>query len=193
MRPFDLSVFDGPLRVPELEGDGVHLRAFRTSDLALVREASHDPFIPSISSIPRRYSDDEGRAFIERQHERAEGGHGFPFVIARAGEPGHGVGAIGLWLREIDSGRASLGYWVVPGARGANLAAAALRRVVAFAFGELAIPRLHLFVEPWNVASIRTAEAAGFEREALLRGWERVEGTQRDAYCFVRLLEEAAP
>jgi ribosomal-protein-alanine N-acetyltransferase len=62
--------------------------------------------------------------------------------------------------------------------------------VVAFAFGELAIPRLHLFVEPWNVASSRTAEAAGFHREALVRGWERIDGEQRDVECFAVLHED---
>ena len=66
----------------------------------------------------------------------------------------------------------------------------ALRGVAAFAFGELAIPRLHLFVEPWNVASSRTAEAAGFLREGLLRGWERIDGEQRDVDCFALLYED---
>ena len=64
--------------------------------------------------------------------------------------------------------------------------------MVSFAFGELAIPRLHLFVEPWNVASARTAEAAGFSREATLRGWERIDGEQRDADCFALLHAEWA-
>jgi RimJ/RimL family protein N-acetyltransferase len=62
--------------------------------------------------------------------------------------------------------------------------------MVAFALGEFAIPRLHLFVEPWNVASSRTAEAAGFRREALLRGWERIDGEQHDAECFALLYED---
>jgi RimJ/RimL family protein N-acetyltransferase len=42
-------------------------------------------------------------------------------------------------------------------------------------------------VEPWNAASARTAEAAGFQREATLRGWERIDGEQRDADCFALL------
>ena len=76
---------------------------------------------------------------------------------------------------------------MVAGARGQNLAERALRAVVSFGFATLAIPRLHLFVEPWNVASARTAEAAGFTREARLRGWERIGGEQHDADCYARL------
>jgi RimJ/RimL family protein N-acetyltransferase len=168
----------------------VLLRPFAVSDLPLVREASADAAIVSITSVPASYSDDEGRAFVERQHRRAADGDGYSFVIAGRGDPDLGLGSIGLWLGEIEGGRASVGYWLLESARGNGLAASALRAVVSFAFGELAIPRLHLFVEPWNSASARTAESAGFRREALLRSWERIDGEQRDVDCFALLHEE---
>ena len=164
------------------------LRPYAVSDLAMVRQAAADPFIPSISSVPRRYTDDAGRAFIERQHARGAEGDGYSFVIAPEAEPKVGIGSIGLWLQEIESGRASIGYWLLAGARGQGLAAHALRAVVSFAFERARPSRAsHLFVEPWNVASARTAEAAGFHREATLRGWERIDGEQRDADCFALL------
>ncbi len=194
MRAFDVTALSPPLRVPRLSSGPVVLRPFALSDLALVREAARDPLIPSISSVPHSYTDDAGRAFVERQHHRATAGDGFSFVIAEPVVPvTAGVGSIGLWLQEIDSGRASIGYWLVARARGRGLAGCALRALVAFAFGELAIPRLHLFVEPWNVASARTAEAAGFQREATLRGWERIGGEQRDADCYALLHAEWTP
>jgi [ribosomal protein S5]-alanine N-acetyltransferase len=192
MNSFDPAAFAPPLRVPELVAPPVVLRPFAVSDLALVRQAAADPFIPSISSVPRTYTDDSGRAFIERQHARDTEGDGYSFVIAAETMPKAGIGSIGLWLQEIESGRASIGYWLVAGARGQGLAAHALRTVVTFAFGTLAIPRLHLFVEPSNVASARTAEAAGFSREATLRGWERIDGEQHDADCFALLHAEWA-
>jgi [ribosomal protein S5]-alanine N-acetyltransferase len=190
MSAFDLSAFDPPLRVPQLTCPPVVLRPFRVSDLGLVRQASTDPLIPSVSSVPRRYSDDAGRAFIERQHRRGTEGDGFSFVIAEEAEPTLGLGSIGLWLHEIENGRAAVGYWLVAAARGRGLAAQALRTLVRFGFEELAIPRLHLYVEPRNVASARTAEAAGFIREATLRGWERIDGEQRDADCYALLRAE---
>jgi ribosomal-protein-alanine N-acetyltransferase len=192
MSGFDLTAFTPPLRVPELVCPPVVLRPFALSDLAMVRQASTDALIPLISSVPRRYTDDAGRAFIARQHARDAEGDGYSFVIALHNEPQVGVGSIGLWLQDIESGRASIGYWVVAGARGHGLAAHALGAVISFAFGALSIPRLHLFVEPWNVASARTAEAAGFAREATLRGWERIDGVQHDADCFALLHSEWA-
>jgi RimJ/RimL family protein N-acetyltransferase len=187
MSLFDPAVFTPPLRVPELLAPPILLRPYAIGDLSMVRHASADPLISSISSVPRTYTDDAGRAFIERQHARGAEGDGYSFVIAPESEPTRGIGSIGLWLQEIESGRASIGYWLVAGARGQGLAAAALRGVVSFAFGSLSIPRLHLFVEPWNVASARTAQAAGFRREATLRGWERIDEEQHDADCFALL------
>jgi ribosomal-protein-alanine N-acetyltransferase len=187
MSGFDPTALTPPLRVPELVSPPVVLRPYALSDLALVRQASADPLIPSISSVPRRYTDDAGRAFIARQHAREVEGDGYSCVIAHESEPQAGVGSIGLWLQEIESGRASIGYWLVADARGQRMATHALRAIVAFAFGTLSVPRLHLFVEPWNVASAKTAEAAGFAREATLRGWERIDGEQHDADCYAFL------
>ncbi len=197
MKRFDVAALAPPLRVRRLPAGPVVLRPFEAADLALVREAATDPVIPSISSVPQEYTDDAGRAFIERQHRRAAAGDGFSFAIAEEAESDQAdaaaVGAIGLWLHEIDYGRASIGYWLVARARGRGLACHALRALVAFAFDELAIPRLHLFVEPWNVASARTAASAGFLREATLRGWERIDGEQRDADCYALLHTEWSP
>jgi RimJ/RimL family protein N-acetyltransferase len=190
MSPFDPSAFSPPLRVPELSFAPAVLRPFAAGDLDLVRLAAADVRIPAISSVPPVYTEQAGQAFLERQWARATEGDGYSFVIAREDDRTSGVGSIGLWLQEIDSGRASIGYWLIADARGRGLAARAVRAVVAFAFGTLEIPRLHLFVEPWNVASARTAERAGFNREATLRGWERIDGEQRDADCFARLRTE---
>jgi len=188
--PFDLSVFAAPLTLPELRNGPILLRGFALSDLPLIRQAAEDPYIPSITSVPAIYSDDSGRAFIERQRGLASEGHGYPFVICEASDPHQGLGALGLWLREIENGRASIGYWVVPSARGRHVAGVALRTAVSYAFEVLAIPRLQLFIEPWNVASQRTAEYGGFTQEALLRGWERIGGAQHDVYCYALLHQD---
>jgi [ribosomal protein S5]-alanine N-acetyltransferase len=188
--PFDLSTFDAPLRVPELRNGPILLRPVTLSDLPLIRAAAEDAYIPSITSVPPAYSDDNGRAFIARQQKLALDGHGYPFVIADASGPHQGLGALGLWLREIENGRASIGYWIVPAARGRHAAGFALQAAVAHAFDILAIPRLQLFIEPWNAASQRTAEYGGFTQEALLHGWERIGGTQHDAYCYALLQQD---
>ena len=105
-------------------------------------------------------------------------------------ETDRGVGSIGLWLRDLDQGRASIGYWVVGSARGRGAAGRALTALAAWALGPLGIPRLELYVEPWNLPSIRTAEQAGFVREGLLRSWQVVGAERRDLYGYSLLASD---
>jgi [ribosomal protein S5]-alanine N-acetyltransferase len=46
------------------------------------------------------------------------------------------------------------------------------------------VARLELYAEPWNEASWRTAERAGFNREGLLRSWREVGAERRDMYMY---------
>ncbi|MGW1876026.1 GNAT family N-acetyltransferase [Streptomyces sp. NPDC001975] len=176
-----------PLVVPRLTaGDSVLLRAWELGDLPLVREASSDDYIPLITTVPPTYSRAAGEAFVRRQWERASTGSGYPFVIVRI-EDGRPLGMVGLWVRERGEGRASLGYWLAGSARGQGIAAEALRAVVRWALSDLRIPRLQLHVEPWNVASQRTAERVGFQREGLLRSWQQVGEERRDMIMYSML------
>lgn len=176
------------LEVPHLGADhaAVRLRPWRLDDVPLVREASADAHIPLITTVPADYTPEAGAAFVRRQWDRATTGTGYSFVIERVGD-GRAVGSIGLWLRELSQGRASTGYWVVNSARGQGTAAHALRLLAGWALAELRIPRLQLYVEPWNVASCRTAERAGFRAEGLLRGWQQVGTERRDMIMYARL------
>ncbi|MFH9189577.1 GNAT family N-acetyltransferase [Streptomyces globisporus] len=176
-----------PLTVPSLSaGPDFVLRPWEMSDLPLVREASLDPYIPLITTIPAPYSEAAAEAFVRRQWERAATGAGYPFAIVRSRDR-RPVGAIGLWLRELPEGRASLGYWLTDLARGQGVARAALRTVTGWALRDLGVPRLQLYIEPWNTASARIAEDIGFRREGLLRGWQQVGDERRDMAVYALL------
>ncbi|GHH45914.1 GNAT family N-acetyltransferase [Streptomyces candidus] len=174
-----------PLHVPELTAGGFSLRPWRLTDLRLVREASEDDYIPLITTVPSPYSELAAVAFIERQWGRASARTGYPFVVVSP--DGRPVGNVGLWLRDLEQGRASLGYWVAESARGQGAAVAAVSAVTDWALSELGIPRLELYVEPWNTGSVRTAERAGFQREGLLRGWQQVGADRRDMFMYALL------
>ncbi|MFF8986536.1 GNAT family N-acetyltransferase [Streptomyces globisporus] len=176
-----------PLTVPSMSaGPDFVLRPWEMSDLPLVREASLDPYIPLITTIPAPYSEAAAEAFVRRQWERAATGAGYPFAIVRSRDR-RPVGAIGLWLRELSEGRASLGYWLTDPARGQGVARAALRTVTGWALRDLGVPRLQLYIEPWNTASARIAEDIGFRREGLLRGWQQVGDERRDMAVYALL------
>ncbi|MFJ5865595.1 GNAT family N-acetyltransferase [Streptomyces parvus] len=176
-----------PLTVPSMTaGPDFVLRPWEMSDLPLVREASLDPYIPLITTIPAPYTEAAAEAFVRRQWERAATGAGYPFAIVRSRDR-RPVGAIGLWLRELPEGRASLGYWLTDTARGQGVARAALRTVTGWALRDLGVPRLQLYIEPWNTASARIAEDIGFRREGLLRGWQQVGDERRDMAVYALL------
>lgn len=170
-----------PLEVPTICTEHVTLRPWRSDDVDAVIDASSDPHIPNITTVPKNATQESAQAFIERQYERAITGAGYSFAVEANSEC---VGFIGVWLRDFDEGRVTLGYWTRPGARGKGHATAALSAATAWAFETLQPPRLQLYIEPWNAGSWRAAERVGFEREGLLRSWQLVGHERRDMYMY---------
>jgi len=175
--------------LPLLSGASVVLRGFEPADLALIEAAAADPVIPLVSTIPTPYSTSAGQQFIERQRHRLADGYGYSYVIAERSS-GTAVGSAGLWLRDLDLGRASIGYWILSQERGRGLGAEALCALGNFGLDQLGIARLELVIEPWNEASIRTAQRGGFTREGLLRQYQTVGAVRRDMYMYSRLKDE---
>jgi ribosomal-protein-alanine N-acetyltransferase len=176
--------------VPCLEAPGIRVRPFRTSDVAGVCAAGTDPLIPLITAIPIGCTPQEARTYLELQQASTAERLGYYWAIAD-GEEDKLVGAVGLSFR--DRQRASLGYWVLHAHRGNGYAGLALRLVTGWAFEALRTPRLELTVEPWNEASIRTAEGVGFSREGLLRSWQQVGDQRRDMFMYSLLPSDPVP
>lgn len=60
------------------------------------------------------------------------------------------------------------GYCIAPRYRGRGLASHALRALTAFEWTLPDVQRIELHIEPWNVASERTAQVAGYQRAPAL-------------------------
>jgi [ribosomal protein S5]-alanine N-acetyltransferase len=161
----------------------VRLRPWRAVDAALVASVTSDPLIPLITTVPAVDDPTEVEDYLERQHLRVAEGSGFSFAIAEL-ESDEAVGSIGLWTGTIDTGRASTGYWIAPHFRRRGYAAAALRTLTTWALSIPEVERLELYVEPWNEASWRAAEAVGYQREGLLRAWQVVGDVRKDMYLY---------
>ena len=175
-----------PETLPRLECGPVVLRDFTFADLALIQDASADALIPLITSVPTTPDAEAARAFVDRQHARVRDGQGYSFAIADS-TSGDAVGQIGLWLSGIANGRVSIGYWLAARHRGRGVARHALQIISTWGSTLPGVHRLELYVEPWNVASWRTAEGVGYQREGLLRGWQAVGKERRDMYMYALL------
>ncbi len=172
-----------PEPLPVIDRGPVRLRAFTYADVPLVKDASTDPSLLGITTVPATSGQAEARAYVDRQRRRAAEGLGCSFAVADA-VTDEAVGQVGLWVHGLREGRASIGYWVGPSHRRGGWATHALRAVSTWGFTLPGIERLELYVEPWNEPSWRTAERAGYLREGLMRSWEAVGGERRDMYMY---------
>jgi hypothetical protein len=83
---------------PPLADDLVSLRPWRLTDIETVIEASRDPYIPKVTSVPASFTRGAGERWLERQDARSRGGLGVSLAIA---EPGgdEALGAVVLMHR----------------------------------------------------------------------------------------------
>lgn len=173
-----------PTAPPVLLSDGLRLRAYTDADAQLVSQVVSDPLIPAITTVPTTDDPRLIAEYIARQHSRLATGQGMQMVVAER-DSDRAVGQAGLSVQ--GHGRLSVGYWIAPAHRRKGYAAAALALLSDWALTLPGLGRLELYVEPWNQGSWRAAEAAGFEREGLLRAWETVGQTRVDMFMYSRL------
>ena len=165
------------------------LREWRDTDISTVQDASYDRSITSLTTVPSTHGEPEALAFVERQRDRLRTRAGYVFAIADAND--HAVGHIGVFFSPGAGARASVGYWIAPAQRSQGYAREALGIVTSWAVTLIELDRIELYVEPSNTNSWHAAESAGYAREGLLRGWERVDGAPRDMYMYSRLTTDA--
>ncbi len=170
----------------------VVLREFSPGDVPMAIELSADPYMPLIGTLPERASRREAMEWIDRQRGRPAEGFGYSVAITEA-HTDRVVGGINLGLSNLSRGRATGGYSVVPSARRRGFASAALIALTSFAWTIPALHRIELYIEPWNTASIRAAERAGYEREGLLRSHQEIGGRRRDMLLYAAIRSAAGP
>ncbi|MBP2331069.1 RimJ/RimL family protein N-acetyltransferase [Kibdelosporangium banguiense] len=161
----------------------VFLREFTDQDVHLAFELGEDPYVPLIGSLPAHPDAEQALAWVRRQRGRLAEGTGFSFAVADAGT-GKAVGTIGLWLRDLLVGRASVGYSVSPAHRRRGVASDALRALTTFAWGIPVLYRIEMYIEPWNAGSVRVAESAGYQRGRLLPRHREIGGVWRDMLLY---------
>ena len=171
--------------------DVVVLRVWEEGDLPVIDEASSDPYIPLITTVPAVYTPQEGNAWLERQRDQAVSGRGCPMaIISRSTGETVGMAAInGInWTHR----RAAIGYWILDRHRGHGYAKAAVSLLPGLA-RELGLIRLEALIEPGNHASQAVCRALGFTGEGTLRCYHRIGGQNRDMVMFAQVLLPPSP
>ena len=174
---------------PPLADDSVLLRRWEITDLPAIEEASRDERIPEMTSVPPRFTESEGIAFVKRQWSRIESGEGISLAIAEIGS-NRAVGSVVVILRPPDGlqrGTGEVGYWLVESVRGRRYAARVLAMFAPWMFEHSDLVRLEALVEPNNVPSQRVLEAAEFQLEGRFRSYLSFPDRHADALIYARL------
>jgi ribosomal-protein-alanine N-acetyltransferase len=175
-RPGAISAF------PKLRDEQILLRNWTYEDLPCIEEASRDSVIPTITTVPSPFSEEAGRAFVERQWKRQASGEGISLAIVEA-ETDIAIGLIALLHRQ-QPGVVGVGYWTVASRRRRGITRTALCALSRWVLGLPAIARLEALVEPGNEGSLRVLDGAGFRCEGLLREYLDFHAIRRDAWLY---------
>ncbi|MFH1475341.1 MAG: GNAT family N-acetyltransferase [Chloroflexota bacterium] len=174
---------------PPLGDEVVVLRLPRDDDAEAIMAACNDPEIARWIPIPVPYAAADALTFIEEVTDAWTTGGDLAFAIEERAS-GALAGMIGL-RPGSSRGRAAVGYWLAPGARGRGLATRAVRLLVEWAFADPALERLELLTLVGNEASGRVALRAGFRREGILRRYLPFREATVDAVMYARLRDDA--
>jgi ribosomal-protein-alanine N-acetyltransferase len=163
--------------IPVLSDDHALLRATEPRDLPAIEAGIHDP------DVVRWIGPPEPSAQDVLVRNEARWAHGSP-TLSICELDGTCVGLVWLNIRETDRTTGSVGYWLLPAARGRGLATSAVRLLSGWAVRDLRTTNIRLTTAPDNHRSQRVAERSGFRRIGPL-GSEALDGSQSDQIVYV--------
>ena len=165
--------------LPLLSDDAITLRPWRADDAAAVADACDDEDVARwMPLMPHPYTLADGEEWVgdaaRKWHEER-----WANFAAEDAATGALLGSCGLRI-ETQHERGEIGYLVHRDHRGRGVAAACVALLSDWAFDELGLGRIEIRADARNVASRRTAVAAGYRYEGVLRramtvGDERVD------------------
>jgi len=176
------------LPVPEgLIRDGIALRRLRPRDAAPFAAAFRDdPELGVLLGAEEDPTESRVRRFIARQPSlRARGEFLGLAVTDHTRKPflGHVMLHTIAWRHK----RAELGYWLVPQARGRQVATRAVGLLVDWAFEELDLERLEITLLPDNGPARALAATLGFRAEGTMIARNLERGRRVDVMLLARL------
>ena len=171
------------LTQPSLDGEGgLRLRPWRAADAATVVAAYTDPDIQRWHC--RSMTGGEARDWIERWPGRWRTETGAGWAVTDGGVV---AGQISLRRIDLAEALAEVSYWVLPPARGRQVAGRALATLTRWSFDVLGLHRVEVCHSTGNPASCRVAGRAGYQLEGTKRGEARHTDGWHDMHLHARV------
>jgi RimJ/RimL family protein N-acetyltransferase len=173
---------------PCLAVDEFVLRPWQLSDVEDVVEAYNDAAIRRWHV--RSMTQEEAASWVMSwsEHWEAETGAGWAIV-----EQGSLIGRMGLRTIDLAEGLGEAAFWVLPAARGRNVAPRALLAVTAWMFAHVGLHRIELLHSTANGGSCRVAHKAGYRLEGTKRQHGLHADGWHDMHLHARLREDDTP
>ena len=150
-------------------GDNIELRLLEerhTDELFAVVDKNRAYLREWLPWLDATQTVEDERAFIRACLEKFAAGEGLATGIWYRGRM---VGGIGLNAISQTDRRAAVGYWVSEELQGLGLVTRSCRALLSYAFDELKLNRVEIFVAPGNTRSHAIPQRLGFIREGTVR------------------------
>jgi RimJ/RimL family protein N-acetyltransferase len=165
----------------EVAGPDLTLRPWRRTDEQRLVSIANDHDIDRFMVLmPQPYTPEHARQWVRDLAPEVWQQGGATFAL----DVGDGLALGGIGIDKVERGcivTGSIGYWVAPASRGNGLAARALKMLAPWAAEHLGLTHQQLIHDVENLASCKTAFAAGFTTTKVLYGGDRHrDGRPRD-------------
>ncbi|MER6511905.1 GNAT family N-acetyltransferase [Nonomuraea sp. NPDC001636] len=152
----------------ELRTPRLLLRQPVPADVPGLAATGADPLTQARTGVPRDYSEEHARAFVDICERMRMRGAGIAFTVEEFTTTRF---VANVDLRDLDwrNRTAEVGYMTAPWARGRGYAGEAVAAIARWLFERHGFRRLQLRAAASNPASQRVAEKAGFTREGVAR------------------------
>lgn len=175
-------------RQPTLVVDDLLIRPWEGADAPHVVRAYGDPAIQQWHG--RTMTEDEAVAWVDSWATRWAEETGVSWAVEG---PGGLLGRVSYRSINGRDGSAEAGYWVLPEARGRQVAARALTATADWLFSDIGLHRLWLIHSVANPASCRVAERSRFQLEGTQRQQARHADGWHDMHMHARLAADPSP
>jgi ribosomal-protein-alanine N-acetyltransferase len=180
-------------RQPQLDlTTGHRLRPWTTMD-------APDLVIGMQDALVRQYAgqliDDRSAALAALHGWADQWQQGLGAAWAICGPDAHVVGSVRFGMIDPEIGTGSVGYWLLPEARGRAVASAAVKSTTPVVFDRLGWHRIELYHAVENARSCNVAKRSGYRQEGVMRSAMRypVDGRRSDEHLHARLVTDPVP
>ena len=170
-------------RLPAINTNRLSLRWISAEDVDDVYTIYSDPEVMRYWSTPPLADRNAASKLVSEIHESFKRRELLKWGIALRKDDTL-IGSVTLFHPDFTHRRAEIGYALGRAHWGQGYMQETLKAVLTYAFEVLEFHRIEADVDPRNVASIRTLERLGFQREGYLRERWQVNGEIQDAIFY---------